>query len=601
MKYFFLLVVVVTFFFPHNSWAQAGWDIDQFQSDITVEADGSVDITETIEVDFHQREKHGIFRDIPYVYEGFEGETIYSRITDIEVTQDGNEAKVDIDRTSANIRIRIGDEDEVISGKHTYTISYSVIGVLQSFESFDELNWNVTGDDWEATIEHVSATIHVAAPIKQATCYQGMYGSTTPCASSEFSEDTATFTAHALSPGENLTVAVGYTPGIIPLIIVEKPLTLFDALFSRVALMAGTVVLVGGIFIWLRRWYRYGRDRYWQRAHLPGVRSDRTEDVVPEKILPLGFKQPVSVEYDAPDNLRPAELGVVMDEAANTLDVSATIVDLAVRGYLTITEIPKKWRFGSSDYELARTDKAVTELRKYESVLLEKLFTDGTQVKISDLKNTFYQDLKTVKDLLYKDVIEKKLFAHNPARIRGIYVGVSITIIAAGGILFGLLAVLVQQATALELHHTMLAGLSIGLFLSGILGLCFSPFMPRKTAYGREIYQRTKGYELFVSGTEKYRAKFLEREGIFMEVLPYAIVFGVTDQLARAFKELGIKPPAPSWYHGVAPFHPALFASNMESFSSSLSSAIASAPSSSGSGGGGFSGGGFGGGGGGSW
>jgi len=83
--------------------------------------------------------------------------------------------------------------------------------------------------------------------------------------------------------------------------------------------------------------------------------------------------------------------------------------------------------------------------------------------------------------------------------------------------------------------------------------------------------------------------------------LPYAIVFGVTEKFAKAMADMGLKPTNPVWYHGVQPFHPTVFASEINSFSKSLSMAITSVPGGSGSGGGGFSGGGFGGGGGGSW
>jgi uncharacterized membrane protein len=86
-----------------------------------------------------------------------------------------------------------------------------------------------------------------------------------------------------------------------------------------------------------------------------------------------------------------------------------------------------------------------------------------------------------------------------------------------------------------------------------------------------------------------------------MEVLPYAIVFGVTKKLAKAMEDMGIKPPEPAWYVGAAAFNPYRFTNNIDNFSRSLSSAIAAAPGGSGSGGGGFAGGGFGGGGGGSW
>ena len=112
---------------------------------------------------------------------------------------------------------------------------------------------------------------------------------------------------------------------------------------------------------------------------------------------------------------------------------------------------------------------------------------------------------------------------------------------------------------------------------------------------------QAQGYKLFVSGTEKYRAKWLEEEGLFERVLPYAIMFGVTDKLAKAFKDMGIQPAQPTWYHGVHAFNVSSFTNEVNDFSKSLSSAMASIPSSSGSSGGGSSGGGFGGGGGGSW
>ena len=120
-------------------------------------------------------------------------------------------------------------------------------------------------------------------------------------------------------------------------------------------------------------------------------------------------------------------------------------------------------------------------------------------------------------------------------------------------------------------------------------------------AYGHELYRQIKGYKLFVSGTEKYRQPFFENRNIFMQVLPYAMVFGVTKKLAKAMEQMGIEPSQPAWYVGSQAFNIGSFSSSMESFSSALSSSIASAPGGSGSGGGGFSGGGGGGGGGGGW
>ena len=126
--------------------------------------------------------------------------------------------------------------------------------------------------------------------------------------------------------------------------------------------------------------------------------------------------------------------------------------------------------------------------------------------------------------------------------------------------------------------------------------------MSKRTAHGRELYRRTKGFQLFISQAEKYRQRFFEKENMFNEILPYAIVFGLTTKFAKAMEKIALHPQTSSWYIGSRSFNIAVFSSSINSFSNSLSSAIAATPKGSGfSRGGGFSGGGFGGGGGGSW
>ena len=103
---------------------------------------------------------------------------------------------------------------------------------------------------------------------------------------------------------------------------------------------------------------------------------------------------------------------------------------------------------------------------------------------------------------------------------------------------------------------------------------------------------------------EKERQRFSERENIFSDYLPYAIVFGLTRKWAKAFEDLGFAPDTSSWYVGPHPFTALAFADSIDGFAVTTGGTLASTPASSGSsgfGGGGFSGGGGGGGGGGSW
>lgn len=590
--FFSFILLLLNALAPFFALAQEDWYIDAFHSDIRIQDDGTVTVTETITADFRTLRKHGIFRDLPTAYHNQDGTTTYTTVAIRDIFRDQGPERYDVTRNTANLRIRIGDPDVTISGQHIYTITYTVAGVLQSFSSYDELYWNVTGHDWDAPIARASATVTLPdGEIIQSTCHTGSVGATDPCTIT--STDPLTFSTQNLGMREGLTVAIGFESGLVPIIVVDAPPSVIDVIQSPIYLTLTALLTALGIGSVLYRWWYYGRDRWWLRKHLHDPHAKETNK-------PLRARDVISVEYEPPHNLRPAEVGVLMDEKADTLDVSATIVDLAVRGYLTISEVEKAWIFGKADYTLHRTKKE-DALLPYESLLLEKLFSDGDSVSLSELKNSFYKDLQSVKEALYKEVTTKQLFADNPRTVRIRYAALGAIGTAIGVALVITSIAWIENSEVLRFWHGLLVSFGVAIGISGVFGLLLSGAMPRKTARGRELYRRVRGYELFVSGTEKYRQPFFERENIFMEVLPYAMVFGVTDKLANAFDEMGLTPPQPTWYTGTHPFAIAAFSSSMDSFSKSLSSAMASTPSSSGSSGGGSSGGGFGGGGGGSW
>jgi uncharacterized membrane protein len=145
----------------------------------------------------------------------------------------------------------------------------------------------------------------------------------------------------------------------------------------------------------------------------------------------------------------------------------------------------------------------------------------------------------------------------------------------------------------------------VAIVITGIALTAAFPFMPQRTAKGRELLQHTLGFRLYMNTAEKYRQQFAEKAEIFTQLLPYAIVFGCVSQWAKAFEGIDISRTASSWYVGNAPFQAAFLSSSLESMNANISSAITYVPPSSGSssgfGGGGSSGGGGGGGGGGSW
>ncbi|HWO72870.1 MAG TPA: DUF2207 domain-containing protein [Dehalococcoidia bacterium] len=579
--------------------AQEAWEITSFDATYAVHPDGVFDVVEDIRVDFGSLERHGILRDVPVEYEY---DADHRRVIELEVIGvddgTGRPLRYRLEDSGPYLRIRIGDPDRFVSGQQRYRITYRVRYGLNPQAAWDELYWNVTGNEWPVPIHRASATV-TAPAIQEVTCFQGAFGSTEACAARSSGASARFESTRSLADNEGLTIVVALPKGSVavpPLRLVEvktveeqirdflglKPLPLAVAAFAT----------VGGLLGVVRYWWLAGRDRWLGDVqYLTG--STR------EVRRPLFARDTVVVEYQPPEvepgrRLRPAEIGVLMDERADTLDVTATIVDLAVRGYLRIAELPKTWVFGSKDYELHQLKAADGSLLQYEKRLLDGLFEDGDSVKMSELKNEFYTDLAQVKERLYDQVVKAdRFFANSPETVRTLHYVLGAGLLGGGvaaGALLGALGAAVVGAAPV---------------ISGVAMLASARAMPRRTGTGREMYRRCLGFRKYMTVAETDRQRFNEEVGLFQEYLPYAIVFECVDKWAKAFEGLETEATTSSWYVGPAPFQAVAFSRNLESFSNSISSAIASTPGGSGgsgfSAGGGFSGGGGGGGGGGSW
>ncbi len=606
----FLFLVFISL--PSNVNASSGFVIDEFKSNITLNTDGTLTIIETINVNY-QEALHGIYRDIPVNYKNNDGSIHYTKVTLQSIVLNGANTPYQIMDSDGYIRFKIGDPDKRIIGQQTYVITYAVAGVITPFSDHDELYWNVTGNNWEVPITSVKATVTLPAGDHiQVICYTGIIGSQEQCLGEIIDKQSQFLSIRSLAPGEGLTIVNGFTKGIVPIITVERPLTFFHRI-SLLYIFLGfisVIIPVGLLLLWL--WWQKGRDEYYQRTSL----NDPNQK---EIIKPLwGSGEPIVPEYEPPLKLRPAELGVVLDEKADSKDISATIVDLAVRGYLTITEISKTGILNKKDYELTKTDKEAIDLLDYEKLLLETIFKDAVSTKVSEFKyadigrrpiiktatkfarfDDFYSNLEKMNNLLYQRVTDKKLFFKNPEEIRSFYQTIGVIIMSVMGVVgFIFYQQISDNLIGFSKVYWYTGGVVVGGFMSGFLLRILASAMPKRTAYGREIYRQALGYKLFVSGTEKYRQPFFEKENIFMAVLPYAIIFGVTKQLATAMREMGIESIAP-WYIG-GNISNSSFIDASDDFSKAFNSSMA--PITEGeSGFTGSVGGGFGGGGGGGW
>jgi hypothetical protein len=389
-----------------------------------------------------------------------------------------------------------------------------------------------------------------------------------------------------------MTVVIGFPVGVVPTptpIIEARPSLArsFAVRPDTVGGAGGLLALVVAGFAFLA--FRTGRDRRFSGSAVDVAFGNRGAG---EERVPLHNGDPIPVEFVPPDGIRPGQVGTLIDEQANPLDVTATIVDLAVRGYLRITEIPKEGWFGKPDWRLEQL-KGADGLMPYEAKLLTGIFEDGPEVTLSGLKNHFATRLKQVEDLLYEDLVNEGWYARRPDRTRDYWHGIGVGVLIAG---VGLTFVLAK--------FTSYGLLGIPVVIAGVLFFIGSKWFPRRTAKGYGTLRRVLGFKIFIDESEKDRARFAEQQHLFSEYLPYAVVFGATEKWARAFTGLDGQLPQQNWYIGPGPFTFLAFSSAMDSFAVTSTGTISSTPASSGSsgfGGGGFSGGGFGGGGGGSW
>jgi uncharacterized membrane protein YgcG len=576
--------------------AQSAEAILRYDVAIEIQGDDSIVVKEVIDYDFGSAQRHGIFRDIPTTL-GYDD--AHDRIYPLDVVSVAGSPGTPVqyeteDAGGGRTRIRIGDPDRTISGRHTYVITYRIGGALNGFPDHDELFWNAIGADWSVPIRQAKVMVSAPGPIDRTACYAGPAGSNLPCTRSAMKGGVASFAQSSLDPGGALTVVVGLPKGIVaePAPILAKRWTLGRAFTTTPLTVGGMLLLaalvVGGFggMVW-----RTGRDRRFRGSQVDVLMGAPPE--TPEQAVPL-FEGDASgpVEFAPPLGLRPGQIGTLVDEVANTLDVTATVIDLAVRKYLVIEEIPKKGWFGKPDWKLTKLRDPDGELLEFERELLDGLFEDGQEVELSSLRTQFVSRLQRVQDALYRNAVGQGWFAGRPDRIRSRWVAAGIGVLIAGA--------------ALEfaaVRWTRLALLPIAVILAGLLLVVGARWMPRRTAKGTGLVRRVRGFRTVIATAETNMARFAEKEGLFTRYLPYAIVFGLTEKWARAFEVLGEPPPDTSWYVSSNAFAYGAFSDAMDGFTVTTAGTIASTPSGSGGSGfgGGSAGGGGGGGGGGSW
>jgi len=522
----FCVLTVALLVGPLTLTAQAEGTATTFVADGNLAKDGTLKVTQTVTLSgtvpteltqrFETRED--LVGDRQYVHE----------LTGVTATVNGAAVVPDIqtDGRFTTVTVATNGANEIVTG---YTVSGAVVNIENGETA---LRWRLL-QGLSAQVTEFSGTVQVPGPFSYVKCIAGAPNSTTPCASAAAGIDgsqTPTFSDGPRGEGEVVTVDIGFPPGAVTANeVIDFRWTVARAFSAKplpLAIALGLLVLGGIALLLMHR--RSGVD-----ARHQGEVSRVGE------FVPTGAG--VS-EFKVVGDVRPGHVGTVADERVDPIDITATLVDLAVRGHLLITELPRSGEFARSDWELTRLPGA-GELRPFERQLLDGLTPVGGTVKTSELPSRVYDAIDTVQDALYDEVVTLGWFARRPDATRnrwtslalfGLILAVAITGVLAAFTTFGLvgLALVVLALGLVFVGQEMPSRTSKGVALLGGLGALRSDLMSHPTD------QMTPGTEL--------------QE--ISELLPYAIVLGGTerwlDAVVASDTDLEDDSEDLSWYHG---------------------------------------------------
>ena len=532
--------------------------LEAFELSARIEPDAEVRIRESITARFQGRWR-GLTRDIPLVSRSEAG-TVRIAITDLAAWEGSRPLRLERRRAGEELRLRIHVPDAADSTR-LVDLDYRVRNGIRRFDDHDEFYWNVTGSQRSIGIERAGAVIQLpqgTADVR-AVAYTGVEGSTASRATVEVAgSQVRVRTTAPLAPDEGLTVAVAFPRNVVkePGRLVRTWRWLRDHPIALLPPLTGALLLAG--------WWTVGRD--------PAAGA-------------------VVTLYEPPADLAPGQAGALIDERVDSRDLSATLVDLAIRGVLAIREAGRRGllRRPAFELELRRDRQEWRDLRDYERTLLEGLFEEGRageRIPCRSLGEERVEALRRSRDALAGSLVDRGCYRIRPGRVRNLCTAVGLGIL--------LLAPLpLPPWLALDPRIGSLA-----LLASGVLWILFAPLMPARTLAGARLQRQVRGYERFVRRVESDRYRRLIRSPEQFEAgLPYAMAFGLNHRWSHAF--LGLLTAAPAWYvaerSGSGGFDPVEFEGSLDGFVSAARDLV-SLPRSSGGSSSGFSGGSSGGG-----
>lgn len=436
---------------------------------------------------------------------------------DLERQYQVTDAKVD---GSGSVEA-VGEKFSVVFKGGRTTLTYTVVGAVAPVGDALEVRWQVAGG-WDTELDKVAVSFSAPDSPTSVNCLAGPVGSSQPCTSADLADGKGVRAQEIkLAAGERVDLAIGLSAGVVPpnaVVVEESGLAAAFALtpVSGIALGGLLVLLLGGVAL---LWYLRGRDAAALASEVGAVSV-------------LVRDQSGRVAFASPDGVLPGQVGTVVDEHVDVVDVTATVIDLAVRNYVWIAETE------GHDWQIVRRNPADASLSGYEKAVYTALLPDGVDaVTVSELRGRGI-DLARVRDELYADVVEKRWFVRRPDAERSLFWWVGIVIAVLGVVATVVLALTIGNA---------LFGLAVAV---GGVALTFGArSMPARTKRGSELLEHVRGLRGYLHGVTPDDVPEGDRELVFSRSLPYAVVLGETERWLATFGQQDLY-----WYGNATDF-----------------------------------------------
>ncbi|MCQ2410639.1 MAG: DUF2207 domain-containing protein, partial [Elusimicrobiaceae bacterium] len=505
-----------------------------FDTDIKVQPDGTIHVSETISLNVrHQQIRRGIYRDIPT--------SLKENATPLSLTMDGQTHPFFTEHKNGNLRVNFGNDNYIPQGQHTYIFTYTFAGAVDSYTHYNEIYWNVTGNDWNFTID--KARVHLSFPpgthiqADGISTYTGHKGSKQNQA---VQTGELTFeTTRPLAPQEGFTVAVPFNKGTV----VAQPWWKQNVqVFSGPALFS--LLLAACLFVYfIHTWLKVGQDPAY---------------VAVAQYEPLQYIALASMQY-------------LCTQSLDTTVLTCALLDLAMQGYIEITE--KKEFFSSTKAVITRYfDKDEQSLPAEEQIMLRHIggalnLSPSSAEKFNKMRQEIQEHFKQQSKfyvvsntsyiakaglMLAALGIVPFLFMPQPAPFIFINCHFAVFFLAMAvfvpnlwiktgvGLLLSAFYGIFWVGILLKSPPT--AAICQVLFVAGMWGFAFYASLIRNvTPAGRDLFAHIYGFKKYMKTAEVNRVAAsnpADAEKIFCRFLPFAFALGLENQWIERFEKI---------------------------------------------------------------